>query len=89
MLSSQVRKTKILSDEEWAASLGHEDRSYFRANQKSTEYLEETKVLCTSCQKQVNHKDKVKGRSTILKLKQRFFIKVIHFRTRKFDLPIR
>ena len=58
-LDCQVIETKILSDERWLKSLGDKERQWLDSNTIPFDELEDRKVVCTSCFKQGNHKQRV------------------------------
>ena len=55
----KVKKTKAISDEKWIQDLSERERMYYESKKKSEEEMEDLKVNCTACFKQVNHKVRV------------------------------
>ena len=72
----QVQECRIISDQAWLKSLSSKEAEWLKSNLIPAEELEDRKVVCTSCFKQGNHKQKV---SCTFSLAFPIFILVLFF----------
>lgn len=60
-----MEETEILPDKKWFESLETSEQEWLKENIVPDDELEDKKVVCTSCFKQGNHKQKVKRRNPL------------------------